>query len=222
MSQLPLFNSDITAHIDAICEQLAVLPEAERVAALNQVRQRLHQCSPFAAEPVDLVLWVPGETVAPNDYNPNRVASPEMDLLQVSIIEDHFTQPIVVHAQDGAYTVIDGEHRHRVGSTGPLARRLHGYLPVTVAHTQTESDRRAATVRHNRARGVHKLDPMSDIVLSLRRAGWPDDKIARHLGMDADEILRMQQVAGIAKVFAQPDYNRAWINDDGQSELDPS
>lgn len=219
-NQLSMFSDSIEYLTEQLCAQIAALPLAERVTALNQVRTNLHAISPFQDEPIDCVLWVPGASVQPNAYNPNVVYSPEMKLLEISITEDHYTQPVVTHAEGDVYRIVDGEHRYLIGTGAkPIVKRLSGYLPVTVTHTRTEKDHMASTIRHNRARGVHKLDGMSAIVSRMLADGWRDDQIADHLGMDADEILRLKQVSGIAGVFARAEYNRAWINDDGQSEL---
>lgn len=192
---------------------LAALPLAERVEALNAVRRELHRVSPFAAEPVDCVEWVPAETVEANDYNPNAVAPPEMRLLEHSIHEDGYTQPIVVWRDEERTEVIDGFHRRRVGvEVEEIAARLHGYLPVTVANADRieRGDRIAATIRHNRARGKHRVDAMSDIVVELARRNWSDDKIARELGMEPDEVLRLKQVSGLAAAFADREFSTAW------------
>jgi len=212
---------DLEEQARSIAEQLAALPLPERIEALNRVRTVLHEVSPFQDEPVDLVLWVRGEQVEPNDYNPNVVYRPEMRLLETSIQKDHFTQPVVTHTTGNGHIIVDGEHRYIVATTNKrVTKQLHGYLPVTVTRSTTEEERMASTIRHNRARGVHRLDNMTDIVLSMLREDWTDDEVARQLGMDADEILRLKQVSGIAKAFERPAYNRARVNDDGQETLD--
>ena len=229
-----LFTNQIDSMVGqalSLADQIAALPLPDQVEALNRVRAALHIVSPFRDEPVDLVLWIPGDRVQPNDYNPNVVHKPEMALLHTSIEVDHMTMPLpthvaerdvdgLIHGERGG-TIVDGAHRRIVGTTNKtVTSRLHGYLPVAITHTYTEADRMASTVRHNRARGVHKLDSMSDIVLSMLANGWTDDEVAKAMGMDADEILRMRQVSGIAKAFERPAYNRAWVNDDGQETLD--
>ena len=116
----------------------------------------MHEISPFSEEPVDCVLWVPSVSVVANDYNPNSVAPPEMQLLEHSITEDGYTQPIVAWENSGFYEVVDGFHRHRVGRESMIVMgRIHGYLPVTIVNDNRldRGDRMAATIRHNRARG---------------------------------------------------------------------
>ena len=72
----------------------------EKVNALNSIREALHEISPFKEEPVDMVTWVKADVVHANDYNPNSVAPPEMKLLETSIMEDGYTQPIVTFPHD--------------------------------------------------------------------------------------------------------------------------
>lgn len=185
----------------------------QRVTALNAVREVLSQHSPFADEPVDFVRWVPSDTVQANDYNPNSVAPPEMELLRHSIMSDGYTQPIVTNDEDGTRIVIDGFHRNRVGrECDDVRERVHGYLPVVqIKDDRTgRSDRIAATIRHNRARGKHQVHAMSDIVLELKRRNWSDEKIGRELGMDPDEVLRLAQITGLAEAFADRDFSQAW------------
>lgn len=189
------------------------LPFAEQVEAINRIREMLHQVSPFSAEPVDFVRWVPADSVHANDYNPNSVAPPEMRLLEHSVTEDGYTQPIVGWPQDGGYEVVDGFHRHRVGKESKtVSKRVHGYLPiVAINNTRTDkSDRIAATIRHNRARGKHKVEAMSDIVIELKRRNWSDDKIGRELGMEPDEVLRLCQITGLAEAFKDQRFSEAW------------
>jgi ParB-like chromosome segregation protein Spo0J len=192
---------------------IALLPLAERVTALNEARAALHEVSPFRAEPVDLVEWVSGEAVTSNDYNPNSVAPAEMKLLEHSIVCDGYTQPIVSLAEGDGFEVVDGFHRNRVGKESPAVReRVHGYLPIVrIKASQTgKPDRMASTVRHNRARGKHSVDGMSSIVLELTRRNWSEAKIAKELGMDADEVLRLKQITGLAEMFASREFSEAW------------
>jgi ParB-like chromosome segregation protein Spo0J len=208
-----LFEQGVMAQVDSICTILETLPIDDRVEMLNQIRKKLHQSSPFKDEPVDLVLWVPSEQVQGNDYNPNKVAPPEMRLLERSIKEDGYTQPIVGYAVDESIEVVDGFHRSRVGKESKAVRsRVHGYLPVTkIRCDRTDSkDRMASTIRHNRARGVHGVLPMADIVANLIRDGWTDTDIAKELGMDADEVLRFKQNLGLPELFKDHSFSASW------------
>lgn len=184
-----------------------------RTEAINEIKRVLKEASPFSAEPVECVQWVKSDLVFANDYNPNSVAPPEMELLHTSIQEDGYTQPIVVWQHDGIYEVVDGFHRNRVGKEyADIKERIHGYLPVVVINNDREDkgDRIASTIRHNRARGKHKVEAMSDIVLDLKKRNWSDAKIAKELGMEADEVLRLAQIQGLAEMFADRDFSQAW------------
>lgn len=194
-------------------ELLKLLPEFEKVTAINAIRLQLAKHSPFAAEPVDCVQWIPAGIVTANDYNPNTVAPPEMRLLEHSITEDGYTQPIVSWHHDGVYEVVDGFHRHRVGKESAIVgARVKGYLPLVVINSerQDKNDRIASTIRHNRARGKHRVEAMSDIVIELKRRNWSDDRISRELGMDADEVLRLCQITGLSDVFKDQRFSQAW------------
>lgn len=188
-------------------------PFTERVELLNECRRILHDASPFNSEPVDFVEWVDCACVEANDYNPNSVAPPEMELLRVSIMADGYTQPIVTMPKDAMRVVVDGFHRNRVGKEcADVSARVHGHLPVVKIREAQEDrgDRIAATIRHNRARGKHKVDAMSDIVVELKRRNWSDEKIGRELGMDPDEVLRLCQISGLAEMFADAEFSEAW------------
>jgi ParB-like chromosome segregation protein Spo0J len=185
----------------------------DKVNVINDIKEKLKSISPFGGEPVECVQWVKEELVIANDYNPNTVAPPEMELLHTSIQEDGYTQPIVVYQHDGIYEVVDGFHRNRVGKEyKDIHDRIHGYLPVTVINDDRheKADRIASTIRHNRARGKHRVEAMSDIVIELKRRNWSDSKIAKELGMDADEVLRLTQITGLAEMFADKDFSEAW------------
>jgi len=216
MGNLPdigLIGLELVERGRALAEEVAALPEDERIAVLNAIRLALHEVSPMRDEPVDCVLWVPGDEVQANDYNPNVVAPPEMRLLEHSIEVDGYTQPIVTFPTNGHREVVDGFHRNLVGKKSKLVqRRTRGYLPVTTikAERADRSDRIAATIRHNRARGQHQVANMSEIVVELARRNWSDEKIGRELGMEPDEVLRLKQISGLAEAFADKEFSEAW------------
>lgn len=192
---------------------LETLSPIERVEAINEIRAAIHNYSPFASEPVDFVRWVPSESVRANDYNPNQVAPPEMELLRISIMADGYTQPIVANKEADNFIVVDGFHRNRVGKECKDVReRVREYLPIVqIRESQTDAgDRIASTIRHNRARGKHTVEGMSEIVLDLRRRNWSPEKIGRELGMDPDEVLRLTQITGLAEMFADKEFSEAW------------
>lgn len=215
--QLELINTatkdELVAACSEIFKQLDEMDLQDRIEAINDIRADLLQYSPFKNEPVDFVRWIRSDLVNANDYNPNSVAPPEMKLLEHSITEDGYTQPIVSWSREGVYEVVDGFHRHRVGKESETVRaRVHGYLPAVVINSDREgkNDRMASTIRHNRARGEHKVESMSEIVVELKRRFWSDAKIAKELGMEPDEVLRLQQVTGLSGLFTDAEFSEAW------------
>lgn len=204
---------DILTKAKELFKELSSYSDIDRIELINQIRLELHKYSPFKTEPVDCVLWVESDKVLANDYNPNVVAPPEMKLLKHSIQEDGYTQPIVAYKMNGNYEVVDGFHRNKVGRETKIIReRIYGYLPLTIinADRSDKTDRIAATIRHNRARGRHQVDGMSEIVLELSRRNWSKEKIGRELGMEPDEILRLKQISGLAEMFADQEFSEAW------------
>lgn len=196
-----------------LIESISSMNLHDKVNAINEVRELIHNISPFKSEPVDFVKWVKGDDVHANDYNPNSVAPPEMELLRVSINADGYTQPIVSMPDNDTYEVIDGFHRNRCGKEYPeISSRVHGYLPlVQIRSTQEDkTDRMASTIRHNRARGKHRVESMSEIVIELKKRNWSDAKIAKNLGMDEDEILRLCQISGLQEVFSSDSFSQSW------------
>lgn len=211
--------------ISAIHDGLSALDGDSLVDAINEMREAIFEHSPFRTEPVDFVKWVKNNLVHSNDYNPNSVAPPEMELLRLSIDADGYTQPIVSMADpDGTYEVIDGFHRHRVGKEcADIQSRVHGYLPlVQIRETQSDkTDRMASTIRHNRARGKHRVEAMSDIVIELKKRNWSDEKIAKNLGMEPDEVLRLCQISGIADLFSDEEFSASWdIEDFDEADIE--
>jgi ParB-like chromosome segregation protein Spo0J len=162
--------------------------------------------------PVYNVKAVPIEKVRANTYNPNSVAPPEMELLETSIWEDGYTMPIVAYyiKDEDMYEVVDGFHRY---STMKRSKRIYerekGLLPIAVID-KDESDRMASTIRHNRARGSHNIELMSNIVSELVEMGKGDRWICQHIGMSLDELLRMKQITGLASLFANKDFSESW------------
>jgi ParB-like chromosome segregation protein Spo0J len=207
---------------DIIAEHLARFTDPDRLMEeVNALRRTIHQLSPMRHHPVDFVEWVNSDIVQANDYNPNSVAPPEMELLHISISADGYTQPIVTNREEQARIVIDGFHRHRVGKEYADVRdSLHGWLPVVQIReaAQDRESRMASTIRHNRARGKHSVVKMTDIVLELKRRNWSDAKISKQLGMDADEVLRLSQIGGLAEAFADRDFSAAWDVDELDDE----
>lgn len=218
-------KQDILESIQNVIMRIDVLELDDKVAVLNSIKEMLHEISPFSSEPTDCVVWVKNTSVKANDYNPNNVAPPEMELLRLSIANDGYTQPIVsMKIDNNEREVVDGFHRHRVGKEcEDIQKRVHGYLPVvTIRQSQTGvNDRIASTIRHNRARGKHQVNAMSEIVVDLKRRNWSPEKISKELGMDADEVLRLTQISGITEMFADKDFSMAWEAESfDESEID--
>jgi ParB-like chromosome segregation protein Spo0J len=198
---------------------------SEKVEIINELRECIHEFSPFKNEPVDFVKWVFADNVIANDYNPNKVAPPEMELLEISIMNDGYTQPIVTFSNNNKNEVVDGFHRNRVGKESEIVKqRINGYLPtVEIRKEQSDkNDRIASTIRHNRARGKHQIDAMSEIVIELKNRNWKNERIARELGMDADEILRLCQITGLQELFKDDDFSKSWnIEDSSEDDFIP-
>lgn len=214
---------DIKNRIKSAIENLSL---KEKVDYINDLREFIHEFSPFKNEPVDFVKWVLNDDVVANDYNPNKVAPPEMELLEVSIMNDGYTQPIVTWANPskGKTEVIDGFHRNRVGKESKIvSKRVKGYLPVVDIRKEQsgKNDRIASTIRHNRARGKHQVDAMSEIVIELKNRNWTNKRIAKQLGMDEEEVLRLCQISGLEHLFSDKDFSNAWVTEDSPENFTP-
>ena len=171
--------------------------------------------------PVYHVIAVPLEKVEPNTYNPNAVAPPEMKLLYDSIMADGYTMPIVCYyaKEEDKYIIVDGFHRYRVMKEHKdIYEREHGLLPVSVIDKPLDQ-RMASTIRHNRARGTHDVNLMSNIIRELQELGRSDAWICKHLGMDKDEVLRLKQITGLAALFRDVNFGQAWkpVEDEEES-----
>jgi ParB-like chromosome segregation protein Spo0J len=165
------------------------------------------------ASPVYSVRAIPVEKLRANEYNPNKVAPPEMELLYQSIKEDGYTMPIVVYhrKEDDVYEIVDGFHRYSIMLNYPdIYEREKGLLPCSIIDKPI-GERMASTIRHNRARGSHQIDLMSNIVAELVEVGKSDIWISRYLGMSVDEILRLKQVTGLASLFKDMSFSKSWV-----------
>ncbi len=153
------------------------------------------------------VKLVPTEKVVSNDYNPNKVANPEMKLLKLSIQLDGVTMPIVTYydQEQDIYIVVDGFHRYTI-----LKDLLKSDVIPVVVIDKPLDERMGSTIRHNRARGTHQIRPMSEIVLELSRDGWADDEICKKLGMELDEVIRLKQITGLKEAFANHQFSKSW------------
>lgn len=159
------------------------------------------------------VIWVPIEKVEANSYNPNSVATNEMKLLYLSIKADTYTQPIVTFYNDqkDMFEIIDGFHRYTTMKINADLREMNGgLLPIVVVDKPIE-ERMASTVRHNRARGKHSVNGMSNMVFEMLQGGMSDEEICNNLGMEADELIRLKHITGFAKLFSKAEYSQAYM-----------
>lgn len=186
-------------------------PLEERVELYNAIVDAAADllCLPH---PVARVKFVPAADVVGNDYNPNKVAPPEMRLLKLSIRKDGVTMPVVASRDPGTgqYVVVDGFHRTSIIKTErDIAESTGGFIPI-VELTKTIEDRMTATVRHNMARGTHQVELSAKLVTALTKHHWTPARISMELGMDPDEVLRLKQITGLAEAFADREFSRAW------------
>lgn len=198
--------------VDQIDKNIQDMKDSDKIEFLECVKAELHKKSPLNTQPVDYVRWVNVDDVQANDYNPNSVASQEMHLLYTSILHDGYTQPVVtIYDKDlKKYIIIDGFHRFfTCKNNEDIRKRNNGCLPVVVLKKDI-NDRMASTVRHNRARGKHSVGGMSNMVFQMLDNGWGDSEICNHLGMSADELLRLKHITGFSKLFSDVDYNKSW------------
>lgn len=188
----------------------------EKINIINQLNNAINEVNPLN-EPICNVQYIKSEYVHANEYNPNRVATPEMELLYNSIKLDGYTQPIVAYCiNDNEYEIVDGFHRNRVGKEhDDINKRLFDYLPLTIIDKPLD-ERMGSTIRHNRARGSHQIRSMSDIVLDLSKSGWSDNEISDKLGMEMDEVLRLKQITGLKEAFQNHEFSKSWEEFEGK------
>ena len=198
---------------ELIAQLIAAVEAApDKLQALEEIREQLHAICPVNSQPVDRIRWVPIEQVEPNDYNPNSVAKIELGLLYTSILHDGYTQPVVTiwSEEQQKYIIVDGFHRYFTCLNNQDIRdRNHGMLPIVVLEKPI-NDRMASTVRHNRARGKHSIDGMSNMVFQMLENGWSEAEICAELGMEAEEVLRLKHITGFSKLFENAQYKKAW------------
>lgn len=185
----------------------------QKVEVFNQITQELYDWL-GVNHPTLNVQLVPAVKVIGNDYNPNKVAPPEMKLLKLSIRKDGLTMPVVVcdtpDNKEHPYTVVDGFHRTTVVQRdNEVNKSLYGYVPVSRLNKSIE-DRITSTVRHNMARGTHQVELSAKLIVLLRKHNWTNARIGTELGMDADEVLRLKQITGLAEAFKDQEFSESW------------
>lgn len=158
-------------------------------------------------QPLSNIEWVDPATLQANNYNPNKVAGPEMKLLKRSIMEDGWTQPIVAMPTG---EIVDGFHRWTLGSTDDDIRAMSNNLVPVVRIAPDPAQQRMATIRHNRARGSHHVLKMADIVAELRELGVDDEAIGQRLGMEPEEVTRLLSRGSKKIRHADTQFSQAW------------
>ena len=182
----------------------------DKVKVFNQITQELYDFIGMNHPTLNVQL-VPVDDVESNDYNPNKVAPPEMKLLKLSIRKDGLTMPVVAaNKEGGKYVVVDGFHRRmHVAGDSEIRNSLQGYLPISKLNKSIE-DRITSTVRHNLARGTHQVELSANLIVLLKKHNWTNTRIGIELGMDADEVLRLKQITGLAELFADKEFSNSW------------
>ena len=205
---------NIQTIVSQLKEAINLLTDTDsKIEALNYARAELHSISPLRHHPVDCVQWVKSNDIEANEYNPNAVAPPEMQLLYESILNDGYTMPIVSFIDTDMRKIVDGFHRRETERRNKdISESTLGYVPVTtIRDSQKDTgNRMASTIRHNRARGSHNIELMSQIVTELVEMGKGDAWICKHVGMSIDELLRMKQITGLASLFTNTDFSQSW------------
>lgn len=167
------------------------------------------------AQPVSNVLWLPREDLSANDWNPNRQAPPERELLKTSILENGWTQPIVARTHDGGARreIVDGFHRWLTAEDPTVGKMTDGLVPVVPLPECDPILARLATVRHNRARGTHHVLGMADIVAHILATGMSADELGRRLGMDEEEVDRLADRGVMLQRGRADGFNTGWTVD---------
>lgn len=214
-----LFNNSMNIR-DLVSQLREAIDELDnkddKIEALNYARKELHEVSPLKHHPVDFVFWAKSNKVEANEYNPNAVAPPEMQLLYESISNDGYTMPIVSFNDTDIIRIVDGFHRRETERRNKdISESTLGYIPLTTIRNEQadSSNRMASTIRHNRARGTHNIELMSQIVSELVEMGKGDAWICKHIGMSIDELLRLKQITGLASLFQNKDFSESWEAD---------
>lgn len=160
-------------------------------------------------QPLEKIEWIDRDKLIPNNYNPNKVAPPELKLLKISILEDGWTQPIVCNND---YTIVDGFHRWTVSGNKEVNKLTNGKVPVVILDRADENHKRMSTIRHNRARGTHGVLEMSKIVIDMSENGATGEEIMKRLQMEKEEVVRLLQRSGIPKdkVFKESEFSNSW------------
>lgn len=168
---------------------------------------------PAKAQPLDTVVWRKRAELKPNAYNPNKVASPEMRLLKISILEDGWTQPIVINER---MEIVDGFHRWTVSGDPEVSALTNGLVPTVMVRLKDGEHQMMSTIRHNRARGTHGVLAMAQIVQKMLAEGLSQQEIMQRLQMEEEEVVRLAMRVGIpkSKIIQEASFGRAWVPED--------
>ncbi|MES2428286.1 MAG: hypothetical protein V4560_15000 [Bacteroidota bacterium] len=225
LTQSNIEQEALNVHLQYVCDYIESLSSVDdKIEAVNSIRTKIHQVSPMKHHPVDLIHWLKSEEVEVQRVNPNSIPPPEEMLLHQSITSDGYTMPVVGFKQENEiHRIIDGFHRRKMERIHPdISESTYGRIPMSFTRKaqEGESDRMASTIRHNRARGVHNIELMSTIVAELVEMGKGDPWICKHIGMSADELLRLKQITGLASLFLNKSFSDSWDagNDEGYME----
>jgi len=209
MQKSKLMNKNIRQSVKKVLKETYINSEKKQNQLINYVLE--HTSEQPKTEPISKVLWVPIDRVYPNLYNPNKMATPEKRLLLRSMVEQGITLPLIVtHNKEKDYTLIDGFHRWSIiKKSKELRKRLNYKVPVVVLDIP-DSEQIITSIRHNRARGIHQIECISEVVKILSEKGWSSSKIMEALGMDADEVLRLKQFKGLGELYKDEEYSSSW------------
>lgn len=163
-------------------------------------------------QPVSGVQWVDRDLLSANDWNPNHQAPPEHRLLVTSILENGWTQPIVARLHDDGerMEIVDGYHRWLAAGKPKVRELTGGKVPVVLLPETDDATARMSTIRHNRARGVHGVLPMADIVIDLARGGMEAPEIQKRLGMDSEEVERLLDRGDMTRRASKDTFSKGW------------
>jgi ParB-like chromosome segregation protein Spo0J len=189
-----------------------LLEQPDMDVAIQQIKDVIFEVSPKRHNPIENVRWVDLKDVEANNYNPNAVALQEMKLLYTSIMHDGYTQPIVTiyDEEKRKYIIVDGFHRHCTMEYNEDLKALNGAKVPIVVIEKDINDRMASTIRHNRARGKHSTDGMSNIVLNMLKNGWDDVAVCNELGLETEELVRLKHITGFSKLYADREFSKSW------------
>lgn len=160
-------------------------------------------------DPIDRIEWLPAVALRANDWNPNRVMTPELELLKRNLLAIGWVQPVIANTD---LLVIDGFHRWRLTQDdAEVAARWGGLLPVTRLDVG-DDEAMALTVRMNRAKGVHVAVHMHALVARLvMEHEWTRERVAKAIGAPMAEVdVLLKDGVFAIKGIKNWAYSKAW------------